>query len=79
MLDYTCENCKKIILWGSVNEYNQHFCDEKCYEKYCKKNGYEAHPEKLYKINLQPSRSEVLCLTLFCVFIIRHILSYCHE
>ena len=45
-----CENCKKIILWGSVNEYNQHFCDENCYEKYCKKNGYEAHPEELYKI-----------------------------
>ena len=50
MLAYTCENCKKIILWGSVNEYNQHFCNEKCYEKYCKKNHYEAHPEKLYKI-----------------------------
>ena len=47
---YIETNCKKIILWGSVNEYNQHFCDEKCYEKYCKKNGYEAHPEKLYKI-----------------------------
>lgn len=50
MLAYTCENCKKIILWGSVNEYNQHFCDEKCYEKYCEKNHYEAHLEKLYKI-----------------------------
>lgn len=50
MLAYQCENCKKIILWGCVNEYNQHFCDEKCYTKYCEKNKYEAHPEKLYKI-----------------------------
>lgn len=50
MTAYLCENCKKILLCGVVNEYNQHFCNEKCYKKYCKKNGYEAHPEKLYKI-----------------------------
>ncbi len=50
MLAYTCENCKKIIFWGCVNEYNQHFCDEKCYKKYCEENKYEPHLEKLYKI-----------------------------
>lgn len=50
MTAYLCENCKKILLCGVVNEYNQHFCDEKCYIKYCEKNHYEAHPEKLYKI-----------------------------
>jgi len=50
MLAYTCENCKKIILWGMTNEYNQHFCNEKCYIKYCEKNNYETHIENLYKI-----------------------------
>ena len=50
MLAYTCENCKQIILWGSVNEYNQHFCNEECYLAYCEKNNYEPHIEKLYKI-----------------------------
>ena len=50
MLAYQCENCKKFILWGSVNEHNQHFCDEKCYEKYCERNGYTPDKTKLYKI-----------------------------
>ena len=50
MLAYDCENCKQIILWGSINENNQHFCDEKCYEEYCKKNGYKPNFDKLYKI-----------------------------
>ena len=50
MLAYNCENCNKIILWGCVNEFEQHFCDEKCYKEYCKRYKYEAHPEKLYKI-----------------------------
>lgn len=47
MLAYTCKNCKKIILWGCFNEYNEHFCGKECYKKYCEKNNYEAHEEKL--------------------------------
>lgn len=47
MLAYTCKNCKKIILWGCFNEYNEHFCDKDCYKNYCEKNNYEAHEEKL--------------------------------
>lgn len=47
---YMCENCRKLILWGCINEYNQHFCDEKCYENYCKKHKYEAHTNQLRRI-----------------------------
>ena len=31
----------------SDDEFNEHFCSEECYKKYCEKNGYEAHPELL--------------------------------
>lgn len=50
MLAYSCENCKQIILWGCINKYNQHFCNEKCYEEYCKKNNYQPHIEELQYI-----------------------------
>ena len=45
MLAYECKNCKQIHVWGCENEYNEHFCSEECYLKYCEKNGYTAHPE----------------------------------
>lgn len=47
MLAYECKNCKRIHIWGCENEYNEHFCSEECYLKYCEKNGYIAHPEVL--------------------------------
>lgn len=47
MLAYTCKHCKKIILWGCINEYYEHFCNEKCYIEYCKKHNYEPHTENL--------------------------------
>ena len=50
MLAYNCENCNKIILWGCINEFEQHFCDEICYRKYCEKNGYIPNYNKLYHI-----------------------------
>lgn len=50
MIVYQCENCGKMIIWGCINEYNQHFCNEICYKKYCEKNGYKFNLEELYKI-----------------------------
>ena len=47
MLVYQCENCGVLTIGGYVNEFNQHFCKEKCYEEYCKKNNYEIHLNKL--------------------------------
>ena len=58
MLAYMCENCKKITLWGCVNEFEQHFCNEECYKKYCKKYNYEPHLDKLYRIKTIFSRSK---------------------
>lgn len=47
MLAYTCENCGNFTLAGYTNEFNEHFCSEECYKKYCKKHTYEEHLEKL--------------------------------
>lgn len=50
MLAYRCENCKQINLWGYLNEFDQFFCDENCYDEYCLKNDYERHFNKLHKL-----------------------------
>lgn len=50
MLAYTCKHCRKIILWGCINEYHEHFCSEKCYLDYCYSNGFVPHTEKLQRI-----------------------------
>ena len=50
MLAYDCIQCGKIIIGPYENEYNQHFCSEKCYEIYCGIHGHEVHKEKLHKI-----------------------------
>lgn len=47
MLAYDCENCKQITVLGYVNEFNEHFCDERCYLEYCEKNHFEPHLDKL--------------------------------
>ena len=47
MLTYCCENCKHFILWGRLNEFNQHFCNENCYMEYCEKNKYTPNIKKL--------------------------------
>ena len=50
MLAYDCENCKKIYFGGFVNEFNQHFCSEKCYIKYCQKYNYKPNSNNLQKL-----------------------------
>ena len=50
MLVRTCDNCGKFFMGGYENEYHQTFCCERCYKKFCKKNGYESRPDKLTKV-----------------------------
>lgn len=50
MLVYQCKSCGKLLIGGVANEYNEHFCNEKCYKKYCETNNYEVHTEKLKTI-----------------------------
>lgn len=47
MIAYKCEHCGQFTIWGVCNEFNQHFCDEKCYEEYCEKNNYTPNKEQL--------------------------------
>lgn len=51
MLVYECENCKKWTIGGFSNEFEEHFCNEKCYKEYCEKNNYSIHLDRLRKIN----------------------------
>ena len=50
MLAYMCENCKQIKIWGCKNEFEQFFCNEECYNEYCKKHNYEPDTKKLRRI-----------------------------
>lgn len=47
MIAYKCKNCNRLIVWGCINKYNEHFCNEKCYKKYCASNNYEANTDEL--------------------------------
>ena len=40
MLVYECEHCGQLTFGGFENEYDQHFCREKCCEEYCNAHGY---------------------------------------
>lgn len=50
MLAYKCKQCGRFIILGLINEYGEHFCDERCYKLYCAINSYEVHLEKLQKV-----------------------------
>lgn len=47
MLAYDCKNCKQITVLGYVNEFNEHFCDKRCYLEYCEKNHFEPYLDRL--------------------------------
>ena len=51
MLAYKCRNCGRFSIWPLVNEFNECFCNEKCYKKFCEKNNYNTNLEelKIYK------------------------------
>ncbi|MDE6946269.1 MAG: hypothetical protein K2P14_03680 [Anaeroplasmataceae bacterium] len=50
MLAYNCKNCKKVTILGYRNEFNEHFCDERCYLEYCEKHHYMPHLDRLKQI-----------------------------
>lgn len=47
MIGYRCKHCGQFTIWGCRNEYDEHFCCEECYLKYCEKHNYEPHTENL--------------------------------
>ena len=47
IISYKCKHCGQFTIWGCRNEYDEHFCNEKCYLEYCEKHGYEPHTENL--------------------------------
>lgn len=47
IIGYKCKHCGQFTIWGCRNEYDEHFCNEKCYLEYCEKHGYEPHIENL--------------------------------
>ena len=40
IIGYKCKHCGQFTIWGCRNEYDEHFCNEKCYLEYCEKHGY---------------------------------------
>lgn len=50
MIGYRCKHCGQFTIWGCRNEYDEHFCNDKCYLDYCYSNGYVPHLEKLRHI-----------------------------
>lgn len=47
MLAYVCKNCGQFTVLGYVNEFDEHFCNQDCYEKFCEKNHYAIHLDRL--------------------------------
>ena len=47
MIAHACKNCGQITLVPLVNKFNEYFCCENCYKKYCERNNYEVHTEEL--------------------------------
>lgn len=47
MLVYQCRQCGQLMIGGLVNEFNEHFCNEKCYEEYCEAHHYTVHMDRL--------------------------------
>lgn len=52
MVAFECKQCKTIFVGGYVNEYEEHFCTEKCYKNYCNINNFPISMDKLTKIKL---------------------------
>lgn len=51
MLAYKCKKCGYMFVFGGYrNEFNEYFCSESCYSKYCEDNNYRKHYELLEKI-----------------------------
>ena len=47
LMMYLCKQCGQFSLLGYVNEHKEHFCSQRCYERYCMQHGYTPHSERL--------------------------------
>jgi hypothetical protein len=47
LLAHMCKYCGQFTLLGYVNDYDEHFCSQECYEKYCNKNDYTYSPKDI--------------------------------
>ena len=45
---YRCKCCDKFIVSGIMNEFQEAFCNKRHYKKYCRKNKYDIHMDKIY-------------------------------
>jgi hypothetical protein len=54
MLAYPCKYCKRFTVLGYVNKYDEHFCTEACYQKYCNDHNYNYNPEDIWEIDNPP-------------------------
>jgi len=50
---YNCKQCKKITVDGYINEFNEHFCCEKCYKNYCEAHNYTINWNNLKKMYIK--------------------------
>lgn len=53
MLAHKCKQCRCITTKGYINEFDEHFCRESCYKKYCNIHNYEIHLERLKEVVLR--------------------------
>lgn len=51
MLAYMCKKCGQFTVLGYVNQYDEHFCDQDCYQKYCEAHDYEYNPNDIWEID----------------------------
>ena len=51
MLAYMCKKCGQFTVLGYVNQYDEHFCDQECYQKYCEAHDYEYNPNDIWEID----------------------------
>lgn len=54
MIAYVCKYCGKFTVFGYVNKYDEHFCSEKCYKKYCEFNNYNYDNKDISEIYKKP-------------------------
>jgi hypothetical protein len=51
MLAYGCKQCGQVFIFGGYrNEFNEYFCSEDCYKKYCESRHYAEHLDRLEQI-----------------------------
>ena len=50
MLAYMCRNCRQFTITPLTNEFEEAFCCEECYKKYCEKYNYAIQLDHLLRI-----------------------------